>query len=115
MTTRFKDFGSGSTSKDPVKFKLHGEEFTCKSAVQGKVMLDLVSRSSDSNPAVVAQVIDEFFGSVLEEDSLKRFNELLKHEEKIVSVETLGEISSWLVEQYSERPLVAPEPSSSGQ
>jgi hypothetical protein len=115
MTTRFKDFGSGSVSKEPVKFKLHGEEFSCKPAIQGRVMLDLVAKSSDDNPSVVAKVIDEFFSSVLEEESLKNFNKLLEDKEKIVSVEVLGEISSWLIEQYSERPLVVPEPSSSGQ
>lgn len=116
MTMRFKDFGSGqNTSQEPVKFKLHNEEFSCKSAVQGRVMLDLVSRTSDNDPAVVAAVLDDFFLTVLEPESLERFNNLLNDKEKIVSIETLGEITSWLVEQYSERPLQQPEPSSSGR
>lgn len=116
MTMRFKDFGNGhDVSREPVKFKLHGEDFSCRPAVQGRVLLDLVSRTSDENPAVVAKVIDDFFETVLEEESLERFTKLLSDRDKIVTVETLGEISSWLVEQYSERPLQQPEPSSSGQ
>jgi hypothetical protein len=116
MTTRFKDFGGFKDGKkDPVKFKLHDEDFVCKSAVQGKVLLDLVSKTSQDNPAEMAAIIGEFFKKVLEPESLVRFNSLLEDEEKIVSVETLGEISSWLMEQYSDRPLTEPEPSSTGQ
>jgi hypothetical protein len=116
MTTRFKDFGgSKNENKEPVKFKLYNEEFSCKPAVQGKVLLELVSKTSDDNPSEMAKIITEFFSKVLLPDSLEKFNTLLEDEEKIVSVETLGEISSWLMEQYSDRPLGGPEPSSSGQ
>jgi hypothetical protein len=37
-------------------------------------------------------------------ESFTRFNELLESEDKIVPVETIGEITAWLVEQYSDRP-----------
>jgi hypothetical protein len=116
MTTRFKDFGgSKNESKEPVRFKLYNEEFFCKPAVQGKVLLELVSKTSEDNPAEMANIITEFFSKVLLPESAEKFNNLLEDEEKIVSVETLGEISSWLMEQYSNRPLVVPEPSSTGQ
>jgi hypothetical protein len=116
MTTKFKDFGgSKNQNKEPVKFKIHDEEFSCRPAVQGKVLLELVSKTSEDNPAEMAKIISEFFSKALLPDSLEKFNKLLEDEEKIVSVETLGEISSWLMEQYSDRPLVVPEPSSSGQ
>ena len=37
MTNRFKDFGAGSAVTDtPVSFKLHGEDFECYPALQGK-------------------------------------------------------------------------------
>lgn len=116
MTKRFKDFGGfKGGKKDPLNFKIYDEEFSCKPAVQGKLLLDLVAQTSEENPAEMAKIINEFFSKVLLPESLEKFNNLLMDEERIVSVETLGEISSWLMEQYSERPLTEPEPSSSGQ
>jgi hypothetical protein len=116
MTTRFKDFGGAdSQPKEAIKFKLHEEEFLCKSAIQGKTLLNLVAKTENNEPSELAKVIDEFFSQVLEKESLTRFDNLLKHDKKIVSLETLGEITSWLMEQYSDRPLTEPEPSSNGQ
>jgi hypothetical protein len=116
MTTRFRDFGgSKNENKEPVKFKLYNEEFFCKPAIQGKILLELVSKTSEDNPSEMANIITEFFSKVLLPESVEKFNNLLEDEEKIVSIETLGEISSWLMEQYSNRPLVVPEPSSTGQ
>ena len=109
--TRFKDFGSGSNSapKEAPVFKLHGEEFTCKPAIQGKVLLNLAANSSGDDPAKAAGVIDDFFGYVLAEDSSKRFQDLLVDPDRIVTVETLSEIVAWLVEEYTERPNQQPE------
>ena len=113
---KFKDFGSGAGTgaKEPVSFTLHGESFECRQALQGKIILDLVARSSSENASDAAKVIDDFFSSVLLPESLTRFNNLLKDPDKIVDVETLGEISSWLVEVYTSRPTVGPEVSSIG-
>lgn len=110
MTNRFKDFGSGSENvKPPLSFKIHGEEFQCISVLQGKILLDLVRKSQSSDPLVAAAVIDEFFDNVLVEESLSRFNDLLRDKERIVSVETLSEIVAWLIEEYSGRPEEQPE------
>jgi hypothetical protein len=104
--TKFKDFGSGANAgeKEPVSFAIHGETFQCHPALQGKVLLDLVARSSGDNPAEAAKTISMFFENVLTEESYKRFDALLGDPEKIVTVETLGEISAWLVETYTDRP-----------
>ncbi len=109
--TRFKDFGSGtgSTPKEAPVFKLHGEEFTCKPAIQGKVLLDLAANSAGDDAAKAAGVIDSFFGYVLTEESGKRFESLLVDPDRIVSVETLSEIVAWLVEEYTQRPNQQPE------
>jgi hypothetical protein len=116
MTNRFKDFGSGGeVTKAPLSFKLHGEEFHCKPAVQGRKLLQIVANADENDGTSVAKTIDTFFDSTLEEESLVRFNKLLENPDKIVTVETLGEITAWLVEEYSSRPTAQPEPSSSGQ
>lgn len=108
--SKFRDFGSESLAeREPISFKLQGEEFQCLKAVQGKVLLDLISKSSSEDPAAQAKVIDEFFGSVLEDESLTRFNSLLVDKTRIVTTETLAEITSWLIEQYADRPNQEPE------
>jgi hypothetical protein len=110
MTNRFKDFGGGTdVQKKPLSFKLHEEEFNCK------LLLDLVVDSSSEAPEAAAKVITSFFKHVLQDESYTRFEALLSHKEKIVSVETLGEITGWLVEEYTNRPEEQPELSSPGQ
>lgn len=108
--SKFKDFGSGpDLSKiEEISFQLHGETFVCKKAVQGKALLNLVKDSASDDPAAAARVVDDFFSQVLTEESLTRFNELLGSE-KIVTVETIAEITNWVVEQLSNRPESQPE------
>lgn len=107
---KFKDFGSGGTdpNAEPVKFTVHGQEFECVPEIQGKVLLDLIADSSSSDPSRNAEVSDKFFSKVMSKETYDRFNALLLSEDKIVSVETLGEITGWLVEQYSDRPEMRP-------
>jgi hypothetical protein len=109
--TKFRDFGSGKSTgeKEPVTFKIHGEEFSCREELQGKTLLDLVARSSSEDASEAAKTISNFFENVLLEESYKRFNTLLTHPDKIVSVETLAEISGWLVEVYAGRPEEEPK------
>ena len=114
---KFKDFGTGKEvgEREPVSFKLHGEEFFGVKHIQGRVLLDLISKSSADDPAVSAQVMSDFFSYVLTDESFKRFDKLIHHKEKIVHVETLSEIVGWMIGEYSDRPEKQPESSSSGQ
>jgi hypothetical protein len=114
---RFKDFGSGnaSTQSEPITFKLHDEEFTCRGEIPGKVVLDLVAKSGADDPAQSAQVIEGFFSIVLQPESLDRFNILAVDPDRIVSMETLSDIVAWLVEEYTDRPTQRPEALPNGQ
>jgi hypothetical protein len=114
---RFKDFGVGQeVSKDPLSFSLHGETFECHPNVQGRVLLSMVSKTTgDDQGVAIAQVLEEFFAYCLLPESFERFNALLDHPDKIVTVETLGDITAWLMEEYSARPTQQPGLSSSGQ
>lgn len=109
--TRFKDFGSGSvdTPKEPLTFKLHGEDFSCHPAIQGKVLLNLAANGSSEDPAAAAKTIDSFFGYVLTPESNERFQNLLMDPERIVSMDTLSDIVQWLIEEYTNRPNQQPE------
>ena len=108
---KFKDFGNvGIDEKlEPISFKLNDEEFSCVKALPGKVLLEMVARSSSENPADQANMVTEFFSHALTDESLERFNALIEDKERVVSAETLGEITGWLVEQYGERPNPQPE------
>jgi hypothetical protein len=109
--TKYRDFGSGKNAgeKEPVTFKLHEEEFSCREQLQGKTLLDLVSRSSSDDPVESAKTINMFFEHVLLPESYARFSSLIESADKIVTVETLGDISGWLVEVYAGRPETEPE------
>jgi hypothetical protein len=114
---KFKDFGVGKEigEREPVSFKLYGEDFFGVKQIQGKVLLELISKSNTDDPAVSAQVMSDFFAYVLTDESFKRFDKLIHHKEKIVHVETLSEIVAWLIGEYTDRPEGQPESSSAGQ
>lgn len=115
--TKFKDFGVGKElqDKEPISFKLHGEEFHCVKHIQGRVLLDLIAKSNSDKSGDSAAIIGEFFENVLVDESYKRFDKLAHDKEKIVHVETLSEIVAWLIEQYADRPNQQPEDSLAGQ
>ena len=116
MTTRFKDFGTGTdVSHEPLSFMIHDETFECYPALPGKVLLDFVSQSSADSPGGLADVIVHFFGKAMKPERYERFMSLIEDPDRVVSMETLGELTSWLVSEYSERPTQQPESSSSGQ
>ncbi|UVG35129.1 tail assembly chaperone [Microbacterium phage Cece] len=102
--TRFKDFGAPAQTKEPITFALHGEEFTAVPEIQGRVLMSFVERAGSENPAEAANLTIEFFRKVLVDESWERFEALTEDKEKIVSVELLAEIVSWLIEEYTNRP-----------
>ncbi len=116
MTARFKDFGAGGDQNtEPISFKLYGEDFNCVKNLQGNALLSLVAKAGSGNPTDAADTIKDIFSRTLLPESYERFSKLIDDKEKIVTVETLGEITAWLVEQYSGRPTQGPEQSQSGQ
>ena len=116
MTARFKDFGSGEgINQEPLSFKLHGEEFHCYKNLQGNAILDLVAKATSGDARDAAATVRDIFSKALEPESYERFSKLIDDPNKVVTVETLGSITGWLVEQYSGRPTSGPEQSQSGQ
>jgi hypothetical protein len=109
MTKKFKDFGSGDLHKEPITFAIHGENFECRPAVQGKILLKIVADADSEDGVIVASAIDQFFKATLLSESYERFEKLLVDEDKIVTVETLGEITAWLMGEYADRPTQGPD------
>lgn len=109
--SKFKDFGSGSSNdnKEPISFKIHDEEFNCMPEVQGKVLLNIVADAGDEDPTKAASAINSFFNFVLDDESSVRFEALTTDKHRVVTVETLTEIISWLMEIYTNSPEAQPE------
>lgn len=107
---RFKDFGAGGeVFTEPLSFSLHGETFECRPAIQGKTLLTMVADAESDDTMKVLNVVSEFFEKTLLPESYERFNALINDPDRIVTMETLGEITAWMVEQYTERPTKEPE------
>jgi len=113
---KFKDFGSPAHEEtDNVEFQLYGEMFSCRPNVPGKLMLEFAKRTSDdSNTSENATVLLDFFSAVLYPESHERFDAMISDPDKAVSLESLMEIVSWLMETYGNRPTELSEPSSTG-
>lgn len=109
--SRFKDFGAGKNegNSSPLSFKLHDEEFHCVPQVQGRTLLSLVSLANVDDAVKSAEAVNKFFEVVLLDESLERFNLIAESKDKIITVETLADIVSWLMEEYSGRPEAQPE------
>jgi hypothetical protein len=109
--SRFKDFGAGKSVEElgKLSFKLHGEDFQCLPAIQGKFLLDLASAASEDENLNSAKMINDFFSHVLTDESYERFLSLMEDKNRIVMVDTLSEIVSWLMGQYTNRPEEQPE------
>lgn len=107
---RHKDFGAGRKvgNLPPISFDLHGETFNALPQIQGATLIDLVAKSQSDDPATSAEVITTFFEQVLDDESYARFQDLTHSKTKFVDVETLGEITGWLVEEYTNRPEAQP-------
>ena len=103
---KFKDFGTPDTSGlEPISFRLFGEDFHCRPQIPGKLMIDIAAKTADEeNAAANATVITDFFNAVLVGDSATRFSDLADDPERVVTIEQLMEIVSWLMEQYAARP-----------
>lgn len=109
--TRTRDFGAGTDpdTVEPLSFKLYGEEFFCVPELQGSILINMVKNAQSEDAATAAEVVTSFFDKVLVDESLERFTALINSKDKIVKVETLGEIVGWLTEEYTNRPEEQPE------
>jgi hypothetical protein len=113
MTTkRVKDFGSPKNEEaPPLEFKLYGEKFRCYPEVQGAKLMEFSEKVSSEDQAIVMRALLDFFKIVLLPEDYPKLQELWDDPDRIVPIETISEIVSWLVEEYTDRPTEASEDS----
>lgn len=103
---RHKSFGSPNrdTHEEPVTFEIYDEEFECRSQIQGATLLRFVEDADSGDGGRAAGAMLDFFKRVLQPESFERFEVLWEDPDRIVPMETMGEIVSFLVEEYTKRP-----------
>jgi hypothetical protein len=93
---------------EPLTFDIGGEEFSCYPEVQGKTILDVMRNAAegdeDTRGVLMAISVLDFFKKVMPPEEYERFNKLMEDEKRIVPMDTLSEIMSWLIEEYTDRP-----------
>ena len=117
-TAKFKDFGSSqiidTTEFEEITFALDGETFTCHPALPCAALLEFVSDADSGQGGRASESIIRFFQVAMSESEYERFLAFVKRPNRVTPVETLAEISTWLVEVYSDRPTKLPSASPTG-
>ena len=106
---RHKSFNVISLDEaEPLTFDLGGEEFACYPEVQGKTILDIMKVAAegdeDTRGLLMAVSVLDFFEKVMPPSEYERFEKLMEDEKRIVPMDVLSEIMSWLIEEYTDRP-----------
>ena len=93
---------------EPLDFDLGGETFVCYPEVQGKTILDVMKVAAegdeDTRGVMMAVSVLDFFVKVMPPEEYERFEKLMEDPKRIVRMEVLSEIMSWLIEEYTDRP-----------
>ena len=118
-----KEFVAGSSIHDEVAFTVKGtdrtsgepfeEEFRCLPDAPGTALVMLLG-AIDGSLALRAGAVISFLDAVLVPEDEARFRVLIQSKDRLIPVETLGEIMDWLVEAYANRPTPPPSGSPDG-
>lgn len=107
--------------REPITFDIYDETFEAWPSLQGVVLLEFVaelnkfngpqdgedSETAADTGAAAAAVLLSFFDHALKPESLERFKALTHDPERVVEIDDLNEIVSWLMEEYTSRPTEA--------
>jgi hypothetical protein len=120
-------FGVKPADRPPTTFDLEGtlpdgspwqERFTTVPEAPAGVLDDLMSSVSvdaDGRQSWNRVSLMRFMRGVLVEEDVVRFDRLAHDKDRIVSLETLGDVMVWLAEELSGRPSSRPSDSPSGR
>jgi hypothetical protein len=105
-SARFKDFGSAIRMSElpPLTFELCEQTFHCRPALQSRRLLQFVKEADGDSGVSAGEAIHNFMETVIVPEDVQAWKNLLDSDEYIVDVALLGNVVTWLVEQYSGRP-----------
>lgn len=102
------DENDPETNLEPITFDLHGETFTAFPQVQGIVLMEFIEANSLGGNATIA-ALKQFLNNSMESSEYTRLHDLLstKDPKKNTPIEVIAEIVSYLIEEYTSRPMQA--------
>lgn len=89
---------------EPIQFELEGETFEAYGQVPGAVLLDFIAESSREDSVGSAGAILGYLKSSMNKENYKRFDKLTRDPEKVIQLQVLADIVSYLVEERTNRP-----------
>ena len=111
MTKQFS-----TPTRDNLDFDVDDNKFWAIGVAPASVLTNVgVIAGKDDAGAEVLGMLDEFFQTVLVDDSYALFSERLKSKTKPIPFTTMMEVFEWLVEEYAGRPTELPSGSPAGQ
>jgi hypothetical protein len=103
-TRKIKSFTSAEKTPtvEPIPFELEGETFEAYGQVPGAVLLDFIKASTQEDSSGTAGAIQDYLKSSMDAENFKRFNKLVRDPEKIIQLQVLADIVSYLIEERSD-------------
>lgn len=106
MAGKIKSFTTKNATKaEPIEFELEGETFEAYGEVPGAVLLDFIAAATKEDGGNTAAAIMGYLKSSMNKENYKRFDALTRDPEKVIQLQTLSDIVSYLVEERTNRPL----------
>lgn len=115
MTVRHREFKAKRKDTPPLEFTLEGVDFHCLPDIPGAVLTDFLGDATSDSPGRSAPALVNFITDVLVDEDVQPFLDVVHSKETVIEIELLGEIVTWLVEEYSGRPTVPPSRSPGGR
>jgi len=112
--TRHREFKAKRKDTPPLTFTLEGVEFECLPDIPGAVLTDFLGDATSDSPGRSAPALVNFITAVLLDDQVEPFLDLVHSKDTIIEIDLLGEIVTWLVEEYAGRPTERPSRSAGG-
>lgn len=103
---KIKSFTSTTekTVAEPIPFELEGENFEAYGQVPGAVLLDFIAASTQEDSTGTAAAILGYLKSSMNKETFKRFDKLTRDPEKVIQLQVLADIVSYLIEERTSRP-----------
>lgn len=98
-----------NSKRTPIKFELYEEQFEAVPHLQGITMIHFIEATSnlegseESSAGIVSEIMP-FFKAALVPESYERFKALTKSHDKVLEIDDLMDILSWLIQEYTDRP-----------
>jgi hypothetical protein len=115
--TEIKDF---SKVRKRIRFQIDEDVFEAAPAVPADILIDYTQEFAGVDPEKIP--VDQqlkVFRSVLEltllPESLERFTARMRNRENPIEIDQIGDVITWLFEEYGLRPTELPSDSSGGQ